>query len=179
MSTSLLHIERASSSTLPDHLPRLNRLLIKTINAGASMGWLPPLSEAAAASFWRARNAELAAGSRAIFLAWEGDALIGSAQLSLEARENGDHRAEVQKLMVDTDYRRRGVGEALMRALEQHAIAVKRSLLFLDTREGDPSEQLYAKLGYQRVGAIPNYVRNPDGAFAATVIYCKILETAT
>jgi hypothetical protein len=60
--------------------------------------------------------------------------------------------------------------------LEGCAIQNNRSLLFLDTREGDPAEALYLKLGYVKAGAIPQYVRNPDGSLHATVVYYKILR---
>lgn len=171
-----MHIENASEAAAQAHLGQLKALLVNAVNSGASIGWLPPLDEAEAERYWRSRLPEIGAGSRALFLAWEGERIIGSAQLGFEQRENGSHRAEVQKVMVHTDYRQRGVGRGLMLALEAFAIQQGRSLLFLDTREGDAAEGLYQKLGYTRVGAIPNYARNPGGGFAATVVYYKIVQ---
>jgi len=68
-------------------------------------------------------------------------------QLALATQPNAQHRAEVQKLMVHTRARRQGIGQALMTAVEVIARAAGRTLLVLDTRRGDGSEQLYLKDG--------------------------------
>jgi ribosomal protein S18 acetylase RimI-like enzyme len=78
-------------------------------------------------------------------------------------------------VIVDTGYRRRGIGVQLMKAVEEYAIKAGRSLLFLDTREGDNAEVLYRKMGFSETGKIPNYVRKTGGGFEATVVYYKIL----
>lgn len=171
-----MHIEVAGAAVAQENLPQLNDLLIATVNSGASIGWLPPMKETVADRYWHSRIAAIGEGHCVLLLAWEEATLIGSAQLSLEQRENGNHRAEVQKVMVHTDYRRRGVARQLMLALEDQAVQAKRSLLFLDTRQGDPAEALYLQVGYVKVGAIPHYVRNGDGDFEATVLYYKILS---
>ena len=43
------------------------------------------------------------------------------------------------------------------------------------TIEGELAEQLYLKLGYVRVGEIPNYASFPDGRLWATIIFYKEL----
>ena len=170
-----MNIELADADAAERHMGLLTDLLIDAVNSGASIGWLPPLSASAAEDYWRSRRAEIVEGSRLLLLAWDGDTLVGTAQLGLEQRENGSHRAEVQKVLVHSDHRRRGAASQLMLALEAEAIRLGRSLLFLDTREGDAAEQLYRQMGFTRVGAIPNYVRSADGGFEATVVYYKIL----
>jgi len=170
-----MHITTADEPAVHQHLDPLNTLLTETVNSGASIGWIPPLDAADAENYWRSRTAEISVGSRILLLAWEGETLVGSAQLALEQRENGNHRAEVQKVMVHSAFRRRGIGRALMLALETFAIEKNRSLLFLDTRQGDPSEALYSSMGYVRAGAIPNYARSQNGDLEATVFYYKIL----
>ena len=45
----------------------------------------------------------------------------------------------------------------------------------LDTREGDPSEQLYRSLGWQFAGTIPRYAQSAGGALDGTAIYYKLL----
>ena len=57
--------------------------------------------------------------------------------------------------MVHRRARRRGVGRALMLALEDHARQLGRTTLILDTRQGDPSEDLYRAVGWTFAGAIP------------------------
>ncbi len=160
--------------------PQLVALLQHNVDDGASIGFLPPLSAAEAGAYWRSVQDALAGPYRVMLAAEEradADAghVVGTVQLDLAAKTNAPHRAEVIKLMVEPSRRRQGIGRALMRAIEAQARALGRTTLVLDTREGDPSEQLYQSLGYVRVGAIPKYVISEKGGTDATVIYYKLL----
>ena len=77
------------------------------------------------------------------------------------------------KLMVHRQARRRGIGRALMLAVEDAARSVGRSLLVLDTRCGDTAEQLYVSMGYQRAGVIPHYALNSSGTLDDTAIFYR------
>jgi acetyltransferase len=88
-----MQVEVANEAVTQQNLPQLNTLLVNAVNSGASIGWIPPMSESAAEAYWRSRMAEIDAGSRVLLLAWEDEIVIGSAQLGLEQRENGNHRA--------------------------------------------------------------------------------------
>ena len=90
--------------------------------------------------------------SRILPVAQNDSKLIGTVQLDLCTRQNGLHRAEVIKRLVHTTWRRQGIGVMLMHALEREAMQAKRTTVVLNTRAGDPSEALYAKLGYLRAG---------------------------
>ncbi len=63
-----------------------------------------------------------------------------------------------------------------MSAIEEEARRIGRTTLVLDTRAGDPSEQLYANLGYTRAGVIPEYARSANGALHTTVFMYKLLK---
>jgi acetyltransferase len=153
-------------------------LLRDAVDSGASLGFLPPLASCTAARYWRTVVEDVEEGSRVLLAARAaGGAIVGSAQLELAMRENGRHRAEVAKVMVLGAARRQGIGRALMLAAEEHARRLGRSTLVLDTRAGDPSERLYASVGWQRVGEIPRYARSAGGALHATAFYYKLLLT--
>jgi ribosomal protein S18 acetylase RimI-like enzyme len=79
------------------------------------------------------------------------------------------------KRLVHRSVRRQGIAERLMQKVEQLAREQARSLLVLDTRQGDPAELLYQKLGYTVAGVIPGYARSPNGELDATVFYYKRL----
>ncbi|MEJ1996375.1 MAG: GNAT family N-acetyltransferase, partial [Limibacillus sp.] len=68
---------------------------------------------------------------------------------------------------------RRGIGRALMLALEVFAAGRGRHLLTLDTRSGDAAEPLYLGLGYQPIGQIPGFSRDTftDRLDATTIMY--------
>ena len=154
----------------------LAELLCDAVDSGASVGFLPPLTDDEATAYWRSVIACVGAGSRVLVVARGDDGqVVGSAQLDLALQTNGRHRAEVQKVMVHTKARRRGIGRALMRAVEDRARQAGRTTLVLDTRQGDPSERLYAAMGYRRAGVIPAYARSANGTLHATAFYSKLL----
>lgn len=155
--------------------PQLMALIRQTVDAGASIGFLLPMPASEAEAYWLGVEEALAGPYRILLAAIDGEQVLGSVQLDLAAKPNAPHRAEVMKLMVLPAARRRGVGRALMEALEECARISGRTTLVLDTREGDPSEQLYQGLGYVRVGAIPHYVIDEKGEMSATVVYYKLL----
>jgi GNAT superfamily N-acetyltransferase len=96
-------------------------------------------------------------------------------QLELATRSNSRSRAEVQKLLVHSAARRRGVATQLMDALEAHALATGRTLLILDTESGSGAEPLYRNRGFTEVGQVPRYAGRPDGSLIATTIFYKHL----
>ena len=151
-------------------------LLRDVVDGGASVGFLPPLAETEAAAYWDSVAGALNGGGRRLWIARGADgAIIGTVQLDLAGQVNGRHRAEVMKLMVHSGARQRGIGQALMEAAEAEARRLGRSTLVLDTRQGDPSEKLYRKLGWQLGGAIPLYARSADGTLHTTAFYYKPL----
>ena len=170
-----MRIQPATAESAERYLPQLARLIVNAVDSGASIGWLPPMPEASAKAYWCDRFAAVREGKCVLLLALEGETVIGTAQLNLDQRENGLHRAEVQKVLVHPDYRQRGIGRRLMQAIEAQAAAHRRTMLFLDVREGDIAEGLYRAVGFTQCGVIPHYVVNGEGAFEATVLYYKIL----
>ena len=160
-------------------LSRLCLLLADCVRDGASIGFVEPLAPGEVEAYWARVLREAAAGGRLVLVAREapGGPISGSAQLALESRANGRHRAEVQKVMVFPALRRRGIAAALMSALEAEARARGLSLLFLDTSEGrGGAREFYAALGYAYVGGIPGYAMDPDGRLQGNAIYYKALN---
>jgi len=171
----MLIIQKLTASETAAYLPALMELLRDSVENGGSVGFLPPLNPAESTAFWQGVFTGVAAGSRILLIAKEAERVVGSVQLDLCQKGNGLHRAEVMKLLVHTTARRRGIGRALMQAIEAEARVANRITLVLDTRQGDPSEKLYQSLGWHITGAVPQYARNPDGSIAPTVIYYKLL----
>ncbi|HET7341730.1 MAG TPA: GNAT family N-acetyltransferase [Methylomirabilota bacterium] len=158
--------------------PALIEVLRDAVDSGASVGFLPPLAPATAAAYWRGVFAALDGGPRVLLVARRADdgAVVGTAQLEPSGKENGRHRAEVSKVLVLQAARRQGIGRALMLALETHARRLGRTTLVLDTREGDPSETLYASLGWRRLGVIPRYAESAGGRLDGSAFYYKLLD---
>ncbi|MFC5452824.1 GNAT family N-acetyltransferase [Paenibacillus aestuarii] len=152
-----------------DHLEELAELLVRVVEDGASIGYLPPLEQEEARMYWT----NVLAPEVILLVASYQSKIVGTVQLHLCTKPNGTHRAEIAKLMTHPQYRQQGIGRALMRKAEELAGQELRSLIVLDTREGDPSNYLYATLGYQEAGRIPDYAKSANGNLDATVIYYK------
>jgi GNAT superfamily N-acetyltransferase len=133
-----------------------------------------PLTPARALEFWRGVAEGARRGERALLAAEDDRGLIGTVQLILAQPENQPHRADLSKMLVHRRARRRGVGEALLRAAEEAARESGKTLLVLDTASGD-AERLYARLGWQRCGVIPGYALLPQGGLCDTTIFYRTL----
>ncbi len=150
----------------------LSDLLIQVVEDGASVGFLSPLQQSEAKAYWEeALNSDVR-----LFVAKANNQIIGSVQLHLCSKANGTHRAEIAKLMTHPAYRRNGIGRLLMSKAEEEAKHEDRTLLVLDTREGDPSNLLYTSMGYIQAGKIPFYAKSANGELHSTVLYYKILS---
>jgi GNAT superfamily N-acetyltransferase len=170
----MIDIHRLDAGALAGTRPALAALLVDCVDAGASVSYLPPLAPADADQFWAGVERGVAAGERVVLVARDGADLVGTVQLALATQPNGAHRAEVQKLLVATRARRRGIARALMAALDREARAAGRSLLVLDTAQGDAAEPLYRSLGWTEVGVIPDFALMPGGTVGTVVFYKRI-----
>jgi GNAT superfamily N-acetyltransferase len=145
------------------------------LESGASVGFIPPLAFDTAKEYWLEAIEELAQGKRVLLVSRQAGEMTGSVQLALVAKQNGRHRAEVQKLLVHTRFRNRGIARQLMSAIEDAARAENRMLLVLDTERGSTAEGLYERCGYTRAGVIPQYALISDRSFIDTVVFYKLL----
>ncbi|MBA2338848.1 MAG: GNAT family N-acetyltransferase [Pyrinomonadaceae bacterium] len=168
-------VERLSEEQARPILPKLVALLQDSVHSGSSVGFLPPLTFEAAKAYWLETLNEVAQGKRILLVSSEAGDVTGAVQLALVTKQNGLHRAEVQKLLVHTSFRNRGIARALMGAVEESARAVGRTLLVLDTEQGSIAEKLYEKCGYTRAGIIPQYARSADYSLISTVLFYKLL----
>jgi acetyltransferase len=159
-------------------LRELCELVRDAVSGGASVGWVTVPSEREASDYWRGVADQVQSGAMMVLVARSPSTVVGTVQLHLSARPNGAHRAEVARLLVHSRARRRGLGAALMRTIEEEALKHRVSLLVLDTRTGDPSQHLYEKLGYSLAGMIPNYARGTTGTLEPTSIMYKEMKDA-
>jgi ribosomal protein S18 acetylase RimI-like enzyme len=168
-------VEIKQVSSISGLVEQLHSLLADCIVSGASVGFLTPINDQEVKSYWESVETELESGTRKLFLAYDNDNVIGAVQLSLCAKANGAHRGEVEKLMVDTRARGKGVSKKLMSLMESAASEMGLSLLVLDTRLGEVASSLYRSIGYTEAGQIPQFARSSTGELEATVYFFKLL----
>ena len=85
---------------------------------------------------------------------------FGGLQLSV-SYEHDTPGARIVALVVDEAERRKGIGEAIVRALEQRALAMQARRIAVNsaTHRAD-AHAFYEKLGYDRTGL--RFVRSPE-----------------
>ncbi len=166
-----------SADDLEADIEALGALLHACVLAGANVNFVLPFSQEDAEAFWRARVVpDLRGGGRIMWVARAGGRIAGSVQLDIDTPPNQPHRAEVNKLLVHPEFRRRGIATALMATLHACAEDLGRTLITLDTRTGDFAEPLYSSLGYRTAGIIPDFCLDPieDRLHPTTFMY-KVL----
>ena len=155
----------------------LAALLIDCVEGGASVSFMLPLTLKRAQTFWQRVAAGVHNGERALLVAEDAQgAIVGTVQLVLDQPENQPHRGDLAKMLVHRRARRQGHGEHLMRAAEDIARECGKTLLVLDTVTGGDAERLYARLGWQRVGVIPDYALWPQGGSCATTYFYRRID---
>lgn len=90
-------------------------------------------------------------------VALDGDRVVGyvGSQTVLDG-------ADMMNLAVLPQYRKQGIGEALVTHLVQCLREKGAICLALEVRQSnEPAIRLYKKLGFAQVGVRPNYYRNP------------------
>ena len=157
-------------------IEQLADVLIDCVEGGASVSFMLPLTRERATGFWRRVAADVATGARVLLVAEDAQGICGTAQLIFDLPENQPHRADLGKMLVHRRARRQGIGTALMRAAEIAAGDAGRTLLVLDTVNESSAARLYERLGWVRVGTIPEYALMPDGVPCATTIYYRLLD---
>jgi GNAT superfamily N-acetyltransferase len=157
-------------------IQQLSDVLIDCVEGGASVSFMLPIARTTAVTFWQGVASQVARGERILVVAEEtGGGIVGTVQVIFAQAENQPHRADVAKMLVHRRARRHGVGAALLAAAEQAAREAGKTLLVLDTASGD-AERLYARLGWQRCGVVPNYALLPGGGFCDTTFFFRTLR---
>ena len=165
---------RILSGVADAQIRQLADVLIDCVEGGASVSFMLPLTPERASAFWRRVGEGVARGDRLLLVAEDAQGIVGTVQLLLEMPENQPHRAEVAKMLVHRRARRQGIGALLMQAAEQLARERAKTLLVLDTSSAE-AERLYARLGWTRLGLIPDFALLPDGRPCDTTYFYRAL----
>lgn len=173
---SSIRIEELPGAAASAAVPALATVLMDCVEGGASVSFMAPLSREKAEAFWAGVVASVARGETHLLAAFDGEHLVGTVQLIVGLPENQPHRADVAKMLVLRSARRQGVAERLMREAETVARREGKTLLVLDTVTDSDAFRLYQRLGWVRVGEIPNYALWPGGDPCPTTFFYRQLD---
>ncbi len=175
----MIEVRQLSAAQARRHLPALAQVLFECVAAGASVSFMAPFSMSAAERFFESLLNEIDASKRILLAAFSDGTLVGTVQIVTSTPPNQLHRADIAKLLVSPSARHQGIATRLMERVEEAGRLAGKTLLVLDTVTGGSAERLYTRLGWTRVGVIPNYAMFPDGTWCDTTIFYKNVATAT
>jgi len=169
--------EPAGGASVERDLDALADVLHRVVNIGAGVSFVVPFSLDDARAFWIEKVLpSVRDRSIHVLVARIDGRIAGTVQFQIPWPPNQPHRADVAKLLVHPDARRRGIARSLMLALHDVARREGRTLLTLDTWTGSHAEALYRSLGYIVVGVIPRFARgSTTRALEPTTIMYKEL----
>ncbi|TWF53100.1 GNAT family N-acetyltransferase [Neorhizobium alkalisoli] len=91
-------------------------------------------------------------------------------------REGGGE-AEILTVAVAEKYGRQGLGWRLMQAALREAVSRGADTMFLEVEAANkPAADLYAKLGFRKVGERPSYYTGADGRRSAALVMSRVLR---
>jgi len=104
--------------------------------------------------------------ARTCITAWDGKRLSGFVLTSLAADEG-----EILSLCVAPEYRRRGIGSALLERLREALIAHGTQAFFLEVNAQNlAATRLYEKAGFRAVGKRLDYYQTSEGPQDALIM---------
>lgn len=144
-------------------------LLQDCVNEGSSIGFVAPLSESGAKSYWTQVSGVVRQESLHLFILTRPSSeinppILGMIQLSLIPEVTHFHRGEVIKLMVSPSARGPGIARQLMIHIEDFAKGIGRSMLTLDTATESAAREMYLRLGWEEWGTCKGYASWADGS---------------
>ena len=170
-----VEVRRLDATEVRDAIGELATVLVDAVEGGDSVSFMDGFSSGDARAFYESLIPELERGTRVLLAAYVDGELVGTVQLVHAWPPNSQHRADVAKLLVHRRARGAGVGRALMEQLEVEARADGKTLLILDTVAERAADRLYERLGWTRLGTVPDFARDPDGSFCDATFFYKHL----
>ncbi len=148
-------------------------VLADCVNGGASVGFMQPYMPVDALPYWQSVADSVESGGTLLFVAVIEGRVVGTVQVGAAQMPNQPHRGDLKKLLVHRSARGKGLARLLMEAAEREAARIGKTLLVLDTATGSDAEAIYPRLGWQRVGVVPDYAMWPEGGLCDTTIFYK------
>lgn len=89
-----------------------------------------------------------------VYVARVGETLAGHIVVNMK----GPFAGYIQALVVGSDWRGRGIGSQLVRFAEERIFRESPNVFLCVSSFNERAQQLYARLGYERIGELKEYV---------------------
>ncbi|KAJ3917405.1 hypothetical protein F5877DRAFT_68262 [Lentinula edodes] len=173
-----------SSEAYRSIIPQLAVLLKSCVDTNITMNFLQPFSIQDASAFWLSAEEKVVQMKQFVLIAQESQeaqekeaddhdfrhekleppVILGCVILYLAQTPNAKHRGEV------------GIGKMLLDRMEDEARKHSLKILVLDTQTGSGAELFYERVGYSKVGVLPDVNLAPDrGQYTSCTFFYKRL----
>lgn len=173
----MVEIRRLNAAEAQQYVGELAGVLVDCVEGGASVSFMSPFGQSHGEEFYRKVAVGVDAGERILLAAFLEGRVVGTVQVLIAMPPNQPHRAEIAKLLVLRSARGRGIAHSLMEEAERQAVSAGKTLLVLDTVTGGDAERLYERLGWVKVGVVPDFALFPDGRWTDATIFWKKLDS--
>lgn len=161
---------RQDSVLPPDWMAATGRLLSDAVAQGAALGWVDPPTVGETTVLLSEVRHQATTGDASLLVAVSAaDVIVGAGYWRRYARPTHLPHADLERLVVDRDHRRCGIGRALATGLIASARRAGIEQLTLDAR-GDQMAALglYRDLGFEEYGRLRDFVAVADLRFDKT-----------
>ncbi|MDQ4065785.1 MAG: GNAT family N-acetyltransferase [Actinomycetota bacterium] len=142
---------------------RLIQIWTDVGNAGGAVGVPTPTERSDVEPLAAKALRRVGEGDDYLVTAFEDDELVGFAFLDRGRGPLFRHWATVKRLQVRPSLQGRGIGGALLDAIDDYAVELGLEQLHLTVRGGTGTETFYVRHGYEHVATIPGIIRVAQG----------------
>jgi acetyltransferase len=160
----VFEIRRLAASEILERRAEFQALVRDAVETMGTVGFVLPVTTDKLDRYWSGVAREAESGEREVLAAFEEGVVIGMLQIAYEKAESVRHRGDLQKLMVLSAHRRRGVARALLRDAMARMRALGLAMYTITTAHEAPTEVLVRQLSFTRYGVMPHYGVTPDGS---------------
>jgi ribosomal protein S18 acetylase RimI-like enzyme len=109
-----------------------------------------------------------------MYVACDGDLIVGNAIVERNRIERYKHRAEIT-VTVMRDYWGQGIGSKLMQMMIDFAVSKNIEILYLEVRaDNERALSLYKKFGYSEIGVFKRFFKIDNSYFDAVLMELMI-----
>jgi ribosomal protein S18 acetylase RimI-like enzyme len=113
-----------------------------------------------------------------VFGAYDSERIVGMVGLKSEEGPRNSHKGFMWGFYVEPEFRKHGIGSALMSALLSAARSVVEQVTLSVTAENATAIALYERFGFRRYGIEPRALKTPAG-YSDEILMVLFLDAPT
>jgi L-amino acid N-acyltransferase YncA len=155
---------------------RLAGLLNRVLETDDTVGFPGPIPHEQALQVVAELDTAVRAGRSHVLVVENDERAVAQCVLVPSGAPNNRHVGWIFRTMVDPEMRQTGVVRLGMVHLAERCEALGIEVLCIDVRAGTPAEMIWRHLGFQLIGALPDYARVRGKSYEGLYMYQTVTE---